>query len=83
MVAYLKLLDVEGSGDRIALERVINVPKRGIGQAKIKMLDEIAEKADDNSFNVAMTAPEFDKVKGFISFREAIKTLRKALKNSL
>ncbi|WP_292193970.1 ATP-dependent helicase [Butyrivibrio sp.] len=77
ITAYLKIL--ANSPDRIALERILNVPKRGIGAAKI---DQIAELASDNNtteLNTVMTDGSLDKIKGIVEFRQVINSLQQQL----
>ncbi len=55
MIAYLKT--IENATDEVALRRIINVPKRGIGAATISKLAEYAEVRDISLFE-AMTRAE-------------------------
>ncbi len=50
MVAYLKL--VQNSVDEISIKRVINAPKRGIGNKTIEKLDKVAQVRNESLFDV-------------------------------
>lgn len=76
MIAYLKLLNADQSNDRLAFERVINVPKRGIGKAKIEMITKIALENGTSELAVAMAEPKLDKIAGIVEFRDTISTLK-------
>ena len=56
MIAYLKVID--GSLDSLAVKRIINVPRRGIGLASIDRIDAYATE-HDISFYEAMKNIEF------------------------
>lgn len=73
-VAYLRLIN-NPSGD-VDLERIINVPKRGIGEATIDKLTEIAAQRGTSLFYVAADAaniPELSRAaKGLLEFSAMI-----------
>ncbi len=52
IVAYLKVL--ENPMDNISLKRIINVPKRGIGNTTIDKLEEIAIQKGDSIYGVLL-----------------------------
>lgn len=82
MVAYLRL--VQNPGDNISLKRIINQPKRGIGQKSLEVLEEIAMTRGISMFEAAGCAgdiPELsraavklvlfhDFIAGLFSYRE-------------
>lgn len=62
IVAYLKVL--ENPLDNISLKRIINVPKRGIGNATIDKLDEIALRNNDSIYGVLLSLDSIDELNG-------------------
>lgn len=56
MIAYLKT--IENGMDEVALKRIINVPKRSIGNASIDKLVDYAELSDDTLFGAMVHANE-------------------------
>ncbi|WMM23874.1 DNA helicase PcrA [Tissierella sp. MB52-C2] len=60
IVAYLKVL--ENPLDNISLKRIINVPKRGIGNATIDKLDEIALRNNDSIYGVLLSLDSIDEL---------------------
>jgi len=69
LIAYLRLIyNVE---DEISLRRVINTPKRGIGDAAIKSLEEKAFSNNTSMFNALDSRKESE-------FKEIILSLQKA-----
>lgn len=79
MVAYLRL--IANSDDDLSFERVVNVPKRGIGKTSIERLREYAA-LHDISFNEAVKEIDFTGVpkkaaNALVEFTELIRTLSK------
>ncbi len=72
IVAYLRLLN--NPYDNISFKRVINLPKRGIGQKTLEKLEDYSP-----SFYLAIDfiPSTFPKFKIFKSFKEAIERLKK------
>ena len=54
-IAYLRIL--VNPDDEIALGRIINVPKRGLGDAAVNELRELAFKTDDSLLGVVLSQP--------------------------
>jgi DNA helicase-2/ATP-dependent DNA helicase PcrA len=52
VAAYLKV--IQNHSDAIALKRILNVPKRGIGGKTIEKLEEIAQDFDETLFDAIM-----------------------------
>lgn len=61
LIAYLKTVD--NGRDDVAVKRIINVPKRGIGQTTITKLQDAAD-LRDTSFFEAICHPEWADIKG-------------------
>ncbi len=57
ILAYLKL--IYDTGDNIAFERIINVPKRGIGDATIEKIRQYAMDGGISMFECAMHAVDY------------------------
>jgi DNA helicase-2/ATP-dependent DNA helicase PcrA len=53
IVAYLKL--VQNPVDNISLKRIINVPKRGIGNATIEKIEEYALEKEESMYSVLLS----------------------------
>ncbi len=68
LISYLKL--ILNPKDDISLRRVINTPKRGIGDASIARLENIAEEKKTSMFEAIEGGKE-------LIFKELIKTLQK------
>jgi len=49
MIAYLKL--IHNPNDNVSLKRIINEPKRGIGDTTVEMLSEMADSKDMSIYN--------------------------------
>lgn len=60
-LAYLSV--VNNPADRIRLQRIINVPKRGIGDTSVQRANEIADLLGISLFEVFKTADEYEVLK--------------------
>ena len=76
-LAYLSV--IANHDDNVRLERIINVPKRGIGATTIGAAKEIADTLGISLFKVFKTADEYDKLKRssqkLIEFTQLIENL--------
>lgn len=72
LICYLRL--VLNNDDEISLRRVINVPKRGIGDATIKRLEEVAKEQNTSIFQVIEKGKE-------LQFKELIRELTEESEN--
>ena len=84
MVAYMRL--VSNPFDELALQRVINSPKRGIGPSTIEKLKGIAKTYEMNLFEILMVDDIISTLsakayKGIKNFLEAIYEYHKELEN--
>ena len=84
MVAYMRL--VSNPFDELALQRVINSPKRGIGPSTIEKLKGIAKTYDMNLFEILMVDDIISTLsakayKGIKSFVEAVYEYHKEIDN--
>jgi len=57
LIAYLRVFN--NPADDVSLKRIINVPKRGIGQTALARAVEIAERENTSLFNVMLSATEY------------------------
>ena len=55
IIAYLRL--IQNLADDVAVRRIINVPRRGIGSATVETVWEIASAAGTGLFDVILSAP--------------------------
>lgn len=81
VLAYLSVL--ENPADLVRLRRVVNEPKRGIGDATIATCQEIAESLGTSLFEVMSTAEEYaplsKKAKPVLEFARMIEELMAAV----
>lgn len=80
IVAYLKLLN--NLKDNVSLARVINEPKRGIGETTVSKLEEIATSKGVSTFELMMDDMELISFRcsgALMSFRDMILSMRKKL----
>ena len=57
ILAYLKLID--NSADAVAIKRIINVPKRGIGDKTVETAENAASKNGTTLFEALGCAAEY------------------------
>ena len=75
LIAYLRVFN--NPADDVSLRRIINVPRRGIGQTAVARAIEIAERENTSLFNIMLTATEYPELA-----RTAPKMLETAVKFS-
>ncbi len=76
LTSYLKL--IQNPNDDIALKRIINEPKRGIGDTAVDRLAEIADSQDTSIFNVICDSNNLTGIRSagnIIMFRDMMKEL--------
>ena len=77
VIAYLRL--IENPADDVSLKRIINTPKRGIGQSTIAAIEETARKHGRSMFAVLLDAEQFMKeqrsLKKLMDFSELMKKM--------
>ena len=78
IVAYLKL--IYNTADNQSLKRIINVPKRGIGDTTVKKLAELADSKDLSIFEILQNIDDYEEFsarhKAFLTgFRDIINNL--------
>ena len=79
LLSYLKTID--NGVDDLAVRRIINVPKRGIGAATIAKVQEYADQYDISFYDALKTADEIpslgrsaSKIRPFVSFIRRLKS---------
>jgi len=82
VMAYLKL--IQNPVDDIAFERIVNVPKRGIGKRSVEKLTNYADSRGISLYEALLTIEKVDTLSGraknaFSEFREIIRSIRKKL----
>ena len=78
IIAYLKL--IHNPNDNVSLKRIINEPKRGIGDTTVDKLAEIADSKDMSIFNLISDSSNLDGLRAsgnLILFRDMIGELIK------
>ena len=78
MIAYLSVLSQ--SGDNLRLKRIINEPKRKIGNATVEAVEIIASERDKSMYEVLASADEYtalsksaEKLKSFVQLIEDVR----------
>lgn len=78
MLAYLKTID--NGADDVAVKRIINVPKRGIGAATIERVQEYADETGMSFYDALREAEEvpgvgrsLSKISGFVTMIQAFR----------
>ena len=84
MLCYLKTID--NARDDLAVQRIINVPKRGIGPTTLARVQEYADKMGISLYEALRVAEEVpgigraaSKVDGFVTFIQTLKSKAEAL----
>ena len=73
VIAYLRL--IHNQADNLSLGRIINEPKRGIGQTSMEKIEAIAEINGNSMYEVIKHAEQYGLNKVFINSREFINTI--------
>lgn len=84
--AYLRL--IANSDDQVALKRIINEPKRGIGASTLEKISALSASKNMSMFAVCERAKDFSEFKstsasGLIKFSDMIKDLRADLEEGM
>ncbi len=83
LTSYLRL--VQNFGDNVALKRIINEPKRGIGDTTIEKIENLAQSEGKSMYEICQRVSDYEdlskaKTKIF-GFTEIIENLRKTLES--
>ncbi len=83
-LAYLQLIN--NTNDSIRLRRIINEPKRGIGESTVNYAAEIAQALGMSLFDVIKTADQYEKLsrgsKGLLKFAQMVEGLQELAKTA-
>ena len=77
-ISYLRL--ISNTSDNLALKRVINEPKRGIGKTSLDNIQEISEKTGASMYDIIKNAEQYGLNRVFLNSREFIQIIEE-LKN--
>lgn len=87
ILAYLRV--VQNPSDNISLKRIINVPKRGIGNATLENAEDIANQRGASIFSIISSAGEIpqlcraaSKLDGFVAMITSFRILKDTMKVS-
>ncbi len=72
-IAYLRL--IHNQADNLSLQRVINEPKRGIGQTSLDKIENLSAIHGISMYEIIKKADEFGLNKVFLNSREFIQTI--------
>lgn len=61
IIAYLRL--IQNKKDLVSLNRIINVPRRGIGQTTLEKIHSIAAQTNTDSYFVLANSNQYDEIK--------------------
>ena len=73
VISYLRL--IYNTSDNLALRRIINEPKRGIGKTSLDSIQEISEKTGTSMYEIIKHAEQFGLNRVYINSREFIGTI--------
>lgn len=73
IIAYLRL--IHNKADNLSLQRVINEPKRGIGQTSLEKIETLARANEISMYEVIKNAEQYGLNKVFLNSREFIQTI--------
>ncbi|MDO5557176.1 MAG: DNA helicase PcrA [Clostridia bacterium] len=73
IIAYLRL--VQNKNDNLALKRIINEPKRGIGKISLDKAQEIAEEKGISMFDIVKNAAEYGLTRVYVNAKEFIEQI--------
>ena len=73
IISYLRL--IYNTSDNLALKRIINEPKRGIGKTSLDSIQEISEKTGTSMYEIIKHAEQFGLNRVYINSREFIETI--------
>ncbi len=81
LTSYLRL--IQNNGDNVALKRIINEPKRGIGDTTIEKIENIAREENKSMYEICLSCGEYadlSKAKSkLIGFTDIIENLKDTL----
>ena len=72
-IAYLRL--IQNQSDNLSLMRVINEPKRGIGQTSIEKIENLAATNETSMYEIIKNAEQYGLNKVYANSREFVQTI--------
>ena len=73
IISYLRL--IFNTSDNLALKRIINEPKRGIGKTSLDNIQEISEKTGVSMYEIIKNAEQYGLNRVYVNSREFIETI--------
>ena len=73
IISYLRL--IFNTSDNLALKRIINEPKRGIGKTSLDNIQEISEKTGISMYEIIKNAEQYGLNRVYVNSREFIETI--------
>ena len=73
IISYLRL--IFNTSDNLALKRIINEPKRGIGKTSLDNIQEISEKTGVSMYEVIKNAEQYGLNRVYVNSREFVETI--------
>ena len=73
IIAYLRL--IFNTSDNLALKRIINEPKRGIGKTSLDSIQEISEKTGVSMYEIIKNSQEYGLNRVYVNSREFIEVI--------
>ena len=73
VIAYLRL--IHNPADNLSLQRIINEPKRGIGQTSMEKIENLAMANEISMYEVIKNAEQYGLNKVYLNSREFIQTI--------
>ncbi|MGI6778418.1 MAG: DNA helicase PcrA [Acetivibrionales bacterium] len=84
VIAYLRL--IQNPSDDVALKRIINVPKRGIGNVTVSKAEDLVRQRESSIFSIISSSGEIpdlarvsSKLQGFVSLILQIKAMKESI----
>jgi len=83
IISYLRLIN--NTSDNLALKRIINEPKRGIGKTSLENIQILAEQNATSMYEIIKNAEQYGLNRVFLNSREFVKTIEELIseKNQL
>ena len=78
IISYLRLIN--NTSDNLALKRVINEPKRGIGKTSLDKIQSIAEENETSMYEVIKNAEQYGLNRVYLNSREFIQCIEELIK---
>ena len=73
IISYLRL--IFNTSDNLALKRIINEPKRGIGKTSLDNIQEISEKTGVSMYEIIKNAEQYGLNRVYVNSREFVDTI--------